>query len=63
MTTTKTSSLAARVNVYTYAALGDAKAPSIGIPGRLVAQVGLERLDDDAAELVERALRLAEVEL
>jgi hypothetical protein len=63
MTTTKTSSLAARVNVYTFAALGDAPAPSIGIPGRTIAQVGLERLDDDAAELTLRALRLAEVEL
>jgi hypothetical protein len=61
--TTKKSTLAARVTVYTFAALGDAPAPSIGIPGRTIAQVGLERLDDDAAELVQRALRLAEVEL
>lgn len=60
---TKKSTIADRINVYTFAAIGDAKAPSIGIPGRLVAQVGLERLDDDAAELVQRALRLAEVEL
>ena len=61
--TTKKSTIADRINVYAFAALGDAKAPSIGIPGRTIAQVGLERLDDDAAELVQRALRLAEVEL
>ena len=61
--TTKKSTIADRINVYAFAALGDAPAPSIGIPGRSVAAVGIERLDDDDAELVERALRLAEVEL